>query len=88
MASKIETRVTETERRLDKHDVKIAAIQKLIWQGMKMAATIQQQQKRNEAQIEETWKQIRETNKTLDRFIRSLEGRGGNGHSKSKIDLR
>ena len=47
------------------HDREIAAIRKLVVEGMKM--------------LVENERQIRQTNKTLDRFIRSLERGGGNG---------
>jgi hypothetical protein len=61
------------EARVDKHDRQIAAIQKLILAGMKILVENGKQIKANAAAI-------KETNKTLDRFIRSLEGRSRNGH--------
>lgn len=54
------------------HDREIAAIRKLVLQGMKMLVE-------NERQIRKTNKTLDDTNKTLDRFIRSLERGGGNG---------
>ncbi len=61
------------EARVDKDDRQFAAIQKLILTGMKMLVENGKQIKANAAAI-------KETNKTLDRFIRSLEGRSRNGH--------
>jgi hypothetical protein len=62
--NKLSARVSEHDRRPEQHDREIAAIRKLILRGMKM--------------LVENERQIKEANKTLDRFIRSLE-RGGNG---------
>ena len=78
MPSKLEARVTQ-------HDREIAAIRKLILQGMKMLVE-------NGAQIKALAVAQRATDKkldalaiTVDRFIRSLERGGSNGHSKTKI---
>jgi hypothetical protein len=71
MPSKLEARVTQ-------HDREIAAIRKLILQGMKMLVE-------NRAEIKALAVAQRVTEKNLDRFIRSLERDGSNGHSKTKI---
>ncbi len=71
MPSKLEARVTQ-------HDREIAAIRKLILQGMKMLVE-------NGAQIKALAAAQRATDKNLDRFIRSLERGGSNGHSKTRI---
>ena len=64
MPSKLEARVTQ-------HDREIAAIRKLILQGMKMLVE-------NEAHI-------KALSATVDRFIRSLERGGPNGHGKTEL---
>jgi len=71
MPSKLEARVTQ-------HDREIAAIRKLILQGMKMLVE-------NRAEIKALAVAQRVTEKNLDRFIRSLERGGPNGHGKTKI---
>ena len=68
MASKLEEAVA-------RHDREIAAIRKLVLQGMKMLVRI-------EAGISELQAAQKKTDSTLQAFIRSLE-RGRNGHSKS-----
>ena len=60
MATRFEAGITE-------HDRQIAAIRKLILQGMKMINSLAASQRKTDAQ--------------LQAFIRSME-RGGNGHSK------
>jgi hypothetical protein len=64
MPSKLEARVTQ-------HDREIAAIRKLVMQGMKM--------------LVKNGTQIKALADTVDRFIRSLERGGSNGHSKTRI---
>ena len=61
-----------TRQRISQHDREIAAIRKLVLQGMKMLVE-------NEAQIEKM-------SATVDRFVRSLESGGSN--DQSKTDLR
>ncbi len=88
MATKLEARVSE-------HDRQIAAIRKLILQGMKMINSMSALQRKTEAgllrlegQQEATRQDLRElaasqrkTDAQLQSFIRSME-RGRNGHSK------
>jgi hypothetical protein len=71
MPSKLEARVTQ-------HDREIAAIRKLILQGMKMVVE-------NRAEIKALAVAQRVTEKNLDRFIRSLERGGPNGRGKTNI---
>ena len=71
MPSKLEAHVAQ-------HDREIAAIRKLILQGMKMLVE-------NRAEIKALAVAQRATDKNLDRFIRSLERGGSNGHSKTGI---
>jgi hypothetical protein len=86
------------EAQVSKHDREIAAIRKLILQGMKMinALAVSQRQHdahllRMEGDLEATRKEMRElaasqrkTEVTLERFIRSMEkgSNGRNGHDK------
>ncbi len=71
MPSRLEARVTQ-------HDREIAAIRKLVLQGMKMLVE-------NGMQIKALAAAQRATAITVDRFIRSLERGGSNGHSKTKV---
>jgi hypothetical protein len=79
MPSKLEARVTQ-------HDREIAAIRKLILQGMKMLVENGTQIKALAAAQRYTDKKLDALAKTVDRFIRSLERSGSNGHGKT--DLR
>ncbi len=79
MSSKLEARVAQ-------HDREIAAIRKLILQGMKMLVENGTQIKALAAAQRDTDKKLDALTKTEDRFIRSLERGGSNGHDKT--DLR
>jgi hypothetical protein len=79
---------TKLEARVAQHDREIAAIRRLILQGMKMINRTEAGLLRLEGQQEETRKDLRElaasqrkTEAMLQALIRSLE-RGRNGHSK------
>ncbi len=71
--------MTKLEARVTQHDREIAAIRKLVLQGMKMLV-------RNEAQVKENAAHIKALSATVDRFVRSLERGVPNGHGKT--DLR
>jgi hypothetical protein len=73
MASTLAARVAQ-------HDREIAAIRKLMLAGMKMLAKHDQNFLRIEAEQLALRKDQRRTEKTLERFIRSME-RGRNGHT-------
>jgi len=64
MPSQLEARVTQ-------HDREIAAIRKLVLQGMKM--------------LVENQSQIKVLATTVDRFVRSLERGAPNGHGKANL---
>jgi len=57
--------------RVNQHDRGIAAIRKLVLTGMKMLVRLEKAQERTE--------------KTLERFIRSLEPGSGNGQGKTPV---
>ena len=78
MPSKREARVTQ-------HDREIAAIRKLVLQGMKMLVENGAQIKALAAAQRATDKRLDALSITVDRFVRSLERGGSNGHSKTKI---
>ena len=78
MPSRLEARVTQ-------HDREIAAIRKLILQGMKMLVENGAQIKAMAAAQRATDKRLDALSITVDRFVRSLERGGSNGHSKTKI---
>jgi hypothetical protein len=62
-----------TRERLDKHDREIAAIRKLIHEGMRIVVQLGTAQKRTEQK--------------LQTLIDTLQ-RSGNGHGKRKLDLQ
>jgi hypothetical protein len=66
-------RLDQHDRDLAKHDKEIAAIRKLILTGMRLVNQIAVAQKRTE--------------KSLEALINTLR-RGGNGHSKRRIDIQ
>jgi hypothetical protein len=72
---------TKLEKRVDQHDREIAAIRKVLWQGVKVLA-------QNQTQIKALTAAQRRTEETLNRFIRSLERGERNGHGKTKLDLQ
>ncbi len=70
----------KTQERLDKHDKQIAAIRDLVKEGMRLMI--------------ETRKDLRalaaaqkRTDAMLQGLIDSMRRYGGNGHSKTKVDL-
>lgn len=77
--------------RVSKHDKEIAAIRTLLHAGMKMLVQVQQGMKTFQQEMKELQQGMKElrraqerTEQTLDRFIRSLERGGGNGHTKGR----
>ena len=71
---KIDTRVTDLERRAALHDREVAAIRKLFIQGAKILVKLEQRQ------VEAEQRQAR-TEKALNRLIHSMERGGTNGHN-------
>ena len=74
------------EARVKHHDREIAVIRKLVLQGVKMLVENGTQIKALAAAQRDTDKKLDALTKTVDRFIRSLERGGSNGHGKT--DLR
>jgi len=72
-----------TAQRLDQHDREIAAIRKLILQGMKMIVASQKEMRELRVSQRELSASQRETDRELKAFIRSLRG-GSNGHTKEE----
>jgi hypothetical protein len=71
--SSTQDRLEQPDRDLAKHDKEIAAIRRLILTGMRLVNQIAVAQKRTE--------------KSLEALISTLR-RGGNGHSKRRIDIQ
>jgi len=67
------------KERLDRHDREIAAIRKLLQAGMKMLV-------RNEEEIRQLTAAQKETDRQLNRFIRSLERGNGNGRKLGRVE--
>jgi len=89
-----------TKEHLRKHDEEIAAIRKLIRDGMRLVSEYHQETRgfREETRryVRETRKEMKElreaqrrTEASLKAFIDQMRGGGGgNGHAKGKIDAR
>ena len=78
---------------LTRHDRDIAAIRKLILQGMRMITQIDARLLRRSGEQIETRREFRElrasqreTDRQLQAFMRSMRG-GANGHTKRNVDL-
>jgi hypothetical protein len=82
-----ETRVNmpTLKERVDKHDREIAAIKKLLHTGMKILVRIEDRVDKLAAAQQETDRQLRALEATVDRFIRSMHGGNGNGHKTTGI---
>ncbi len=74
------------KERVDRHDREIAAIRKLVHTGMKMLVRIEEDHRKLQAEQRETARLQRETDRRLDRFIRSLERGNGNGHKPGRVE--
>jgi hypothetical protein len=74
------------KERVDKHDREIAAIRKLIHVGMKMQVKNDQEIRKLVESQKEAARQLKETDRRLDRFIRSLERGNGNGHKTGRVE--
>lgn len=72
---------TKLEARVSQHDREIAAIRKLILQGMKMINALTAAQRKTDAQLKATDAQLKATDAQLKAFVQSMT-RGSNGHSK------
>ncbi len=73
------------KERVDKHDREIAAIKKLLHTGMKILVRIEDRVDQLAMAQQETDRQLRALETTVDRFIRSMRGGNGNGHKTTRI---
>lgn len=76
------------KQRMDQHDKEIAAIRAAQVTFEKNMARLEKSMTDLVNQQGETNRTVAELSRTVDRFIRSLEGRGGNGHGKPPKTLR
>jgi septal ring factor EnvC (AmiA/AmiB activator) len=74
------------KERIDQHDREIAAIRKLVRTGMKMLVNIEDKMRDLAAAQKEAARQLKETDRQLNRFIRFLERGNGNGHKPSRVE--
>ena len=72
------------EARVAEHDRQIAAIRKLILQGMKMINALTEAQRKTAEAQRKTDAQLRRTDARFEAFIRSLQ-QGPNGHNKGRM---
>ena len=79
------------KQRLDQHDKQIAAIRKLIHDGMRLVLESRRESDRAAAQLRKELRELaaaqKKTEESLKAFINSMRG-GGNGHSKRRVDLQ
>ena len=80
-----------TKEHLAKHDREIAAIRKLVQEGMRMVHEYHQETR---AYVRESRKEMKElraaqkaTEASLKAFIDTMRG-AGNGHAKGNVDLK
>ena len=76
------------KERLDQHDVEIAAIRRLIKDGMKLVVGTRQDIRLLAQDIRKLAASQKKTDANLNALISSLRRGGGNGHSKAKVDLQ
>jgi hypothetical protein len=69
-----------TGKRLEQHDRQITSIRTLLHQGVRLLVDVQKAQKRGEQRIDRI-------ERNLDLLVRSFR-KGGNGHTKRKVDLQ
>jgi len=72
------------ENRLSRHDRELNDIRSVIKESMKLHAASERRMTRLEANIERLERAQAKTEATLERFIRSLERGGANGHTKGR----
>jgi len=72
---------------VDQHDREIAAIRKLLLTGTKMLNQVIVVQKRSEARLERLETGMARLEASVQQLVDSLR-RGGNGHTKRKVDLQ
>jgi len=75
------------KQRVDQHDREIAAIRKLMLTGMKMLNRNQEQIHQLVAEGKRTDQRLRQLEESVKQFVDSMR-RGGNGHTKRKVDLQ
>ena len=75
------------KERVDQHDREIAAIRKLILQGMKMINSLAASQKRTEAKLDRLEAKVDLLATKVDSLVDTMR-RGRNGHTKRKLDLQ
>ncbi len=77
-------------QRLDQHDKQIAAIRKIIHEGMRLVLESRRESSQFAAQFRKELRELKaaqkKTDETLQEFIKSIRG-SGNGDGKRRIDL-
>jgi len=86
MAATTKKRLDKHEERLDKHDRQIAAIRALIQEGMRLVLETRKDLRTLNAAQNRLAAMQQVTEAKLQALIDSMK-RGGNGHSKKRVDL-
>jgi hypothetical protein len=82
-----ENKKMSNKERLDQHDTQIAAIRKLIKDGMKLVVGTRQDIRFLAKDMIKLQAAQRKTDASLKAYLDSLKT-GGNGHRKGKVDLQ
>ena len=77
-----------TKERLEQHDREVAAIRKLIKDGMKLVLGTRQDIRFLAKDMIKLQAAQRKTDASLQALIDTLQRSGGNGHAKAKLDLQ
>ena len=70
------------KERLDRHDREIAAIRKLLLQGMKMLVEYQRENREFQRENRDAIRELRAAQRQTDQSLKALIQRGSNGHTK------
>ena len=79
--------MTKTQERLDKHDREIAAIRTLLREGMRLVVDTRQDLRDTRKDLRALAAAQKRTEQSLQSLINTMR-RGGNGHSKAKLDVQ
>lgn len=78
------------KERVDKHDREIAAIKKLLMQGMRLLVDGERRSREEHAKIRQDIRRLEASQERTDKALQVLIGslkRGGNGHAKG-VDVQ
>ena len=77
-----------TQERLDKHDKQTAAIRDLLKEGMRLMIETRKDLRALAVAQKKTEANLQRTDLNLQALIDTMRRTGGNGHSKTKVNLQ